>query len=67
MNEALTWLLQYYEEVKLWMGLETAEGAELFLTCMPAQVALVAQLRQYAEEPSVFEEVTGISSACVNE
>lgn len=67
MHEALGWLLSNYESVKLWMGVETAEGAELFLTCAPAQAALVEQLRQYEDEPSVFEEMTGRSEACVNE
>ena len=67
MNEALAWLLPHYESVKLWMGVETAEGAELFLTCAPAQPALVAQLRQYEDEPSVFEAITGRSEAYVNE
>lgn len=67
MHEALAWLLSHYESVKLWMGVETAEGAELFLTCSPAQAALVEQLRQYEDEPSVFEEITGLSEACVNE
>ena len=67
MHEALGWLLQHYAEAKLWMGIETAEGAELFLTCVPAQAALVEQLRQYEDEPSIFEEVTGVSPVCVNE
>lgn len=67
MHEALGWLLPHYESVKLWMGVETAEGSELFLTCAPAQAALVEQLRQYEDEPSVFEEMTGRSEACVNE
>lgn len=70
MHEALGWLLEHYEETKLWMGLETDEGAELYLTCMPAQAALVEQLRQYEDDDSIFEEMTGISTAsqaCVNE
>lgn len=67
MNEALSWLLTHYQGVKLWMGVETVEGAELFLTCAPAQAALVVKLRQYDDEPSVFEEMTGFSAACVNE
>jgi hypothetical protein len=65
MREALGWLLPRYESVKLWMGVETSEGAELYLTCAPAQTALVEQLRQYEDEPSVFEELTGRSEACV--
>ena len=67
MNEALTWLLNHYQEVKLWMGVETAEGAELFLICAPAQAALVEQLMRYEDAPSIFEEVTGGAPACVNE
>ena len=63
MHEALGWLLQHYREVKLWMGVESPEGAELFLTCEPAQASLVEQLRQYEDEPSIFEEVTGVKSA----
>ncbi|TVP79714.1 MAG: hypothetical protein EA353_05565 [Puniceicoccaceae bacterium] len=66
MHEALTWLLAHYEETKLWMGVETSEGAELFLTCAPAQPVLVDSLVVYEDEPSVFEEVTGLSKACVN-
>ena len=67
MHEALGWLLQHYTGVKLWMGLETSEGAELFLTCAPAQAALVEQLKVFEDEPSIFEEITGIPPACVNE
>ncbi|MDQ8195389.1 hypothetical protein QEH59_13215 [Coraliomargarita sp. SDUM461004] len=67
MHEALGWLLQHYSEVKLWMGLESADGAELFLTCAPAQAALVEQLKVFEDEPSIFEEVTGMPPACVNE
>jgi hypothetical protein len=74
MHEALAWLLEHYEETKLWMGVETEAGAELYLTCMPAQAALVEQLRQYEDDGSIFEEVTGFSAdsqapsqACVNE
>ncbi len=68
MHEALGWLLQHYESVKLWMGVENAEGAELFLTCSPGQTALVEQLKQFEDEPSIFEEMTGVvPPACVNE
>jgi hypothetical protein len=68
MHEALAWLLRQYETVKLWMGVETAEGAELYLTCSPTQAALVEQLRQYEDALSIFEEMTGRNSAaCVNE
>jgi len=31
MQEALAWLLTRYSEVKLWMGVETEEGAEWLL------------------------------------
>ena len=67
MHEALSWLLGHYEVVKLWMGVETAEGAEIFFTCAPAQAALVEQLKKYDDEPSIFEEMSGVSPACVNE
>lgn len=67
MNEALSWLLQHYEEIKLWMGVETAEGAELLLTCSPGQEALVEQLKQYDDDASVFEAATGLTPFCVNE
>ena len=67
MHESLSWLLRHYGEVKLWMGVENEEGAELYLTCVPAQAALVEQLKQYEDEPSIFEQATGISPACVNE
>ena len=67
MHLALGWLLQHYSEVKLWMGVENSEGAELYLTCAPAQAALVEQLQVFEDEPSIFEEMTGISAACVNE
>ena len=68
MNEALTWLLGHYAEVKLWMGLESSEGAELFLTCAPAAPAIVSALTLYADGPSIFEELTGLPrEAVVNE
>ncbi len=57
MKEALDWLLQNYEGVKLWMGVDTAEGAELFLTCVPAQAAVVENLQEYEDDPSIFEQV----------
>jgi hypothetical protein len=66
MHEALGWLLGHYKESKLWMGVETEEGAELFLTCMPAQPALVESLTVYDDDPSIFEEMTGLSRACAN-
>ncbi len=56
MHEALGWLLQHYGAVKLWMGVETDEGAELFLTCSPSQrEQVVNRLRVYEDEFSVFE------------
>lgn len=67
MNEALAWLLGHYSEVKLWMGVETEEGAELLLTCAPAKPKLVEGLKVYDEAPAFFAEMTGISPACVNE
>lgn len=67
MHEALGWLLQHYKEVKLWMGVDSPEGAELFLACVPTQPALVEQLRHYEEELSIFEEVAGVSTACMSE
>jgi len=67
MHEALAWLLNYYGEVKLWMGVENDEGAELLLTCTPANPILVESLSVFEEMPAFFEEITGMSSACVNE
>lgn len=58
MNQALNWLLRHYDEIKLWMGVETEQGAELYLTCMPTKRAtLVASLRVYRERDSMFEAV----------
>jgi hypothetical protein len=67
MHGALGWLLQHYQEAKLWMGVEAPGGTELFLTCAPSQAALVEQLRQYEDAPSVFEAMAGPAPACVNE
>ncbi len=67
MHEALAWLLTRYSEVKLWMGVETEEGAELLLTCAPAQPALVEGLAVYEDEPPAFAANEGQSPACVNE
>lgn len=67
MHEALAWLLGQYTEVKLWMGVETEEGAELLLTCAPAQPAIVEALKVFDDTPAFFKEMTGISPACVNE
>lgn len=51
MYEALEWLLRYYGSVKLWMGLESGAGAELYLTCSPSQrTAVVDRLALYEED-----------------
>ncbi len=56
MHEALGWLLEHYRAVKLWMGVETDEGAELFLTCSPPQrETVVNRLQVFEDEFSVFE------------
>lgn len=56
MHEALGWLLEHYEVAKLWMGLETEDGAELYLTCSPSKPeAIVSRLKIYDEGLSVFE------------
>lgn len=57
MQEALHWLLQRYDTAKLWMGVETGDGVELFLTCFPSRRdAVVDRLRVYDDEFSVFED-----------
>ena len=64
MNQALTWLLQHYTEIKLWMGLETEEGAELYLTCSPTKVNTIVQnLRMYDEQQSLFERAADSSAS----
>ncbi len=56
MQEALSWLLEHYESAKLWMGLETEDGVELFLTCFPSRKeAVVNLLTVYDDELSIFE------------
>jgi len=56
MHEALGWLLPHYKEVKLWMGLENEDGAELYLTGSPSQSeAVVAKLKVYDDALSIFE------------
>ena len=58
MHEALGWLLKHYEGVKLWMGVESEEGAELYLTCSPSsREAVVHKLQVYDDEQSLFEAV----------
>lgn len=55
-HEVLGWLLQHYEAVKLWMGAETEDGAELYLTCCPSKrEAVVNRLQVAADDFSVFE------------
>ena len=56
MHEALGWLLQHYNGVKLWMGLESTDGAELYLTCSPSsRENVVAKLKVYDDALSIFE------------
>ncbi len=56
MHEALGWLLQHYESVVLWMGVESEDGTELYLTASPPQQeAVVDRLTKYADDVSVFE------------
>jgi len=56
MHEALGWLLEYYDSVKLWMGLESSEGAELFLTASPSKESeVVKRLRIYDDPLDVFD------------
>ena len=66
MQEALAWLLQYYDVVKLWMGLETEDGVELFLTCSPSKKESVVNLLQVFEDDfSVFEAQPSTAAAAV--
>lgn len=59
MHEALGWLLKHYTSVTLWMGLETEDGAELFLTCSPAsQESVVARLQVMERDYSIFDAAT---------
>ena len=56
MHEALGWLLRHYKSVKLWMGVENDEGAELFLTANPSRRAdVVERLQFYEDDLSIFE------------
>lgn len=56
MHRSIGWLLQHYEAVKLWMGAETEDGAELYLTCAPSkQEEVVNRLRVFDDDYSVFE------------
>ncbi len=71
MHEALGWLLQYYKGIKLWMGVETDEGAEIYLTCSPSQRETVVNcLKVYEEELTLFEKVADtrrLTNAAVGE
>ncbi|WP_269525878.1 hypothetical protein [Coraliomargarita parva] len=61
MYEALGWLLQQYESVKLWMGVETEKGAELYLTCSPSRREKVVNLLQtFEDDYSVFESAASV-------
>ncbi|MGJ8652217.1 MAG: hypothetical protein ACSHX8_02985 [Opitutaceae bacterium] len=56
MHEALGWLLQHYKSAKLWIGLESEDGVELFVTCTPSRKEEVVNLLQvFDEEFSIFE------------
>jgi hypothetical protein len=56
MRDALDWLLQHYRCVKLWMGLESEDGAELFLTAAPSRKAeIVDRLQVYQDQMDIFE------------
>ena len=60
LHEALGWLLRYYDTVKLWMGVETEDGAELYLTCTPPQLeAVVQRLRISEDGVSIFDLAAG--------
>ena len=56
MHQAIGWLLEQYGSVKLWMGLETSDEAELYLTCSPSQSkSVVSKLKVYDDALSIFE------------
>ena len=56
MHEVLAWLLQHYQAVKLWMGVESEDGAELYLTCSPSlKEEVVNRLQVLEDDLSVFE------------
>lgn len=61
MHESIGWLLKHYESVTLWMGLESEDGAELFLTCSPSQPeAVVARLDVKNRDYSIFDAPTPV-------
>lgn len=67
MHEALGWLLKHYESAKLWMGLETEDGVELFLSCLPSRKEEVVNLLQVFEDDFSVFEVEPEQSAAVGE
>lgn len=61
MHEALGWLMLHYGNVKLWMGLETEDGAELYLTCRPSKTEeIVHRLKVYDDGISLFEDAIAV-------
>lgn len=55
MHEVLGWLLQRYESVKLWIGVESEDGAELYLTASPSRRAdVVERLKIYEDDVSIL-------------
>lgn len=54
MHEALGWLLQHYESVKLWMGSESEDGTELYLTCLPTRKEEVVNRLALYEDQDLF-------------
>lgn len=61
MHQSIGWLLKHYETVTLWMGLESEDGAELFLTCTPSQPeAVVARLDVRDRDYSIFDAPTPV-------
>lgn len=56
MHDSIGWLLEHYEKVTLWMGVETEDGAELYLTCSPSQPeTVVARLDVKDRDYSIFD------------
>ncbi|MDB2357545.1 hypothetical protein N9X20_03740 [Opitutales bacterium] len=63
-HESIGWLLNHYKSVSLWMGLESEDGAELFLICSPTQPAdVVARLRVRDSDLSVFDVPISLSTS----
>jgi hypothetical protein len=59
MHAALAWLLPHYDSVKLWMGLESEEGTELYLTARPSRKSeIVEKLKVYEDDLPGFEAET---------